>query len=48
MILLRQDQRRPKLSQLLAFKFSVDDLAADFDRLRGHVEFRDPEPVELP
>jgi catechol 2,3-dioxygenase-like lactoylglutathione lyase family enzyme len=26
----------------------VADLAADFERLRGHVEFRDPEPVEIP
>jgi catechol 2,3-dioxygenase-like lactoylglutathione lyase family enzyme len=26
----------------------VDDLAADFERLRGQVEFRDPEPVDIP
>jgi len=26
----------------------VDDLEVDFERLRGHVEFRDPEPVEIP
>lgn len=26
----------------------VDDLDADFKRLRGHVVFRDPEPVEIP
>ena len=26
----------------------VDDLAADFERLRNHVEFRDPAPVEIP
>jgi catechol 2,3-dioxygenase-like lactoylglutathione lyase family enzyme len=26
----------------------VDDLDADFERLRDHVEFRDPEPVEIP
>ena len=25
----------------------VDDLDADFERLRGRVEFRDPEPVEI-
>ena len=26
----------------------VDDLAADFERLRGHVRFRHPEPVDIP
>ena len=26
----------------------VDDLASEFERLRDHVEFRDPEPVEIP
>ena len=26
----------------------VDYLAADFERLRGRAEFRDPEPVEIP
>jgi catechol 2,3-dioxygenase-like lactoylglutathione lyase family enzyme len=26
----------------------VDDLAAEFDRLRGRAEFRNPEPVEIP
>jgi catechol 2,3-dioxygenase-like lactoylglutathione lyase family enzyme len=26
----------------------VDDLAADFERLQDHVEFRDPAPVEIP
>jgi catechol 2,3-dioxygenase-like lactoylglutathione lyase family enzyme len=26
----------------------VDDLGADFERLRGQVEFRDPEPVDIP
>ena len=26
----------------------VDDLDADFERLRDRVEFRDPEPVEIP
>jgi catechol 2,3-dioxygenase-like lactoylglutathione lyase family enzyme len=26
----------------------VDDLAAEFERLRGRAEFRDPEPVEIP
>ncbi|HZQ65431.1 MAG TPA: VOC family protein [Gaiellaceae bacterium] len=26
----------------------VDDLDADFARLRGRVEFRDPDPVEIP
>jgi catechol 2,3-dioxygenase-like lactoylglutathione lyase family enzyme len=26
----------------------VDDLDADFERLRGRAEFRDPEPVEIP
>ena len=26
----------------------VDDLDADFERLRNHVEFRDPDPVEIP
>jgi|tagenome__1003787_1003787.scaffolds.fasta_scaffold20697972_1 catechol 2,3-dioxygenase-like lactoylglutathione lyase family enzyme len=26
----------------------VDDLAAEFERLRGHAAFRDPEPVEIP
>jgi catechol 2,3-dioxygenase-like lactoylglutathione lyase family enzyme len=26
----------------------VDDLDADFERLRGRVEFRDPDPVEIP
>jgi catechol 2,3-dioxygenase-like lactoylglutathione lyase family enzyme len=26
----------------------VDDLAAEFERLRGHGQFRDPEPVEIP
>jgi catechol 2,3-dioxygenase-like lactoylglutathione lyase family enzyme len=26
----------------------TEDLQADFDRLRGKVEFRDPEPVDIP
>jgi catechol 2,3-dioxygenase-like lactoylglutathione lyase family enzyme len=26
----------------------VDDLEAEFQRLRGRAEFRDPEPVEIP
>lgn len=26
----------------------VDDLAAEFERLRGHAEFRNPEPVDIP
>jgi catechol 2,3-dioxygenase-like lactoylglutathione lyase family enzyme len=26
----------------------VDDLTRDFERLRGQVDFRDPEPVEIP
>jgi catechol 2,3-dioxygenase-like lactoylglutathione lyase family enzyme len=26
----------------------VDDLDADFERLRGRAEFRDPQPVEIP
>jgi catechol 2,3-dioxygenase-like lactoylglutathione lyase family enzyme len=26
----------------------TEDLAADFARLRGRVQFRDPEPVEIP
>jgi catechol 2,3-dioxygenase-like lactoylglutathione lyase family enzyme len=26
----------------------VDDLAAEYERLRGRAEFRDPEPVEIP
>ncbi len=28
--------------------FVVDDLAAEFERLRGRAQFRDPEPVEIP
>jgi catechol 2,3-dioxygenase-like lactoylglutathione lyase family enzyme len=26
----------------------TEDLAADFERLRGRVEFRDPDPVRIP
>ena len=27
---------------------TTDDIHADFERLRGHVEFRHPMPVEIP
>ncbi len=27
---------------------AVDDLASEFERLRGHARFRHPEPVEIP